>query len=56
LRSDHPKQSVLVAPCRCRDESLISWSGNKALRVLADHDYLHARFYGSEKQTDFHIF
>ena len=27
----------------------------KALRVLADHDYLHTRFYGSEQQTDFHI-
>jgi len=27
----------------------------KALRVLADHDYLHTRYYGSEKQTDFHI-
>jgi hypothetical protein len=27
----------------------------KALRVLADHDYLHTRYYGIEKQTDFHI-
>jgi len=27
----------------------------KALRVLADYDYLHTRFYGSERQTDFHI-
>ena len=27
----------------------------KALRVLADHQYLHTRYYGSERQTDFHI-
>jgi hypothetical protein len=27
----------------------------KALRVLADHRYLHTRYYGSERQTDFHV-
>lgn len=27
----------------------------KALRVLADHDYVHARYYGSGKQTDFKV-
>jgi len=27
----------------------------KALRVLADHHYLHTRHYGSEKQTDYHL-
>ena len=27
----------------------------KALRVLADFDYLHARYYGDDKQTDFHV-
>jgi hypothetical protein len=27
----------------------------KALRVLADHHYLHTRYYGAEQQTDFHI-
>ena len=27
----------------------------KALRVLADHNYLHTRYYGSEHQTDFHV-
>lgn len=27
----------------------------KALRLLADHDYLHTRYYGSEQQTDFHV-
>jgi len=24
-------------------------------RVLADHHYLHTRYYGSEQQTDFHV-
>jgi hypothetical protein len=27
----------------------------KALRVLADHNSLHTRYYGAEKQTDFHM-
>ena len=27
----------------------------RALRLLADHDYLHTRYYGSEQQTDFHV-
>jgi hypothetical protein len=27
----------------------------KALRLLADHDYLHTRYYGSEQLTDFHV-
>jgi hypothetical protein len=27
----------------------------KVLRVLADRNYLHARYYGAEKQTDFHV-
>ena len=27
----------------------------KALRVLADHDYVHARYYGSDQQTDFQV-
>lgn len=27
----------------------------KALRVLADHDYVHTRYYGSERQTDFNV-
>jgi hypothetical protein len=26
-----------------------------ALRVLADHDYLHARYYGSGQLTDYHM-
>jgi hypothetical protein len=27
----------------------------KALRVLADHDCVHTRYYGSERQTDFNV-
>jgi hypothetical protein len=27
----------------------------RALRVLADHHYLHTRYYGSDQQTDFHV-
>ena len=27
----------------------------KALRVLADHDYVHMRYYGSQRQTDFNV-
>jgi hypothetical protein len=27
----------------------------KALRVFADHNYLHTRYYGAEQQTDFHL-
>ena len=27
----------------------------KVLRVLADHRYLHTRYYGVGKQTDFHV-
>jgi hypothetical protein len=27
----------------------------KALRVLADHDYLHTRYYGAEQQTEFNV-
>jgi hypothetical protein len=27
----------------------------KALRVLADHDYVHSRYYGSEGQTDYNV-
>jgi hypothetical protein len=27
----------------------------KILRVLADHEYVHTRYYGSEQQTDFNV-
>jgi len=36
---------------RIPDEQDVS----KALRVLADHDYVHTRYYGSEQQTDFNV-
>ena len=43
----------VVAPCGCvcptRTER------RKALRTLADFDYLHARYYGDGTQHDFHI-
>lgn len=27
----------------------------KALRVLADYDYLHTRYYGANEETDYHV-
>jgi hypothetical protein len=27
----------------------------KVLQVLADHEYVHTRYYGSEQQTDFNV-
>ena len=36
---------------RVPDESDV----RKGLRVLADHDYLHAHYSGTRRQTDFHI-
>ena len=36
---------------RIPDEEDVS----KALRVLADHEYVHTRYYGSEGQTDFKV-
>ena len=45
-----------------REDRCVMWvripdEGNvpKALRVLADYDYLHTRYYGDESQHDFHI-
>jgi hypothetical protein len=26
-----------------------------AFRVVANHDYLHTRYYGSAEQTDYHL-
>jgi hypothetical protein len=42
---------------RCAMWVRIPDEGNvpKALRVLADHDYLHTRYYGGDSQHDFHI-
>lgn len=36
---------------RILDESKVP----TALRILADHDYLHTRYYGSRQLTDYHI-
>jgi hypothetical protein len=36
---------------RIPDESEVP----KALRVLADYDYLHSRYYGSQQQNDYHV-
>jgi hypothetical protein len=36
---------------RIPDEEDVS----KALRVVADYDYIHTRYYGSEQQTDFNV-
>jgi hypothetical protein len=36
---------------RIPDESEVP----KALRVLADYDYLHSRYYGSRQQNDYHV-
>lgn len=36
---------------RIPDESEVP----RALRVLADHDYLHTRYYGSRQQNDYHL-
>jgi hypothetical protein len=36
---------------RIPDESLVP----KALRVLADRDYLHTRYYGADTETDYHV-
>jgi hypothetical protein len=37
---------------RIPDESKVPM----ALRVLANHDYLHTRYYGSAEQTDYHLY
>ena len=42
---------------RCAMWVRIPDEGNvpKALRTLADYDYVHSRYYGDESQHDFHI-
>jgi hypothetical protein len=42
---------------RCAMWARIPDEGNvpKALRILADYDYLHTRYYGDKSQHDFHI-
>jgi hypothetical protein len=51
LYLDYAREDRCALWLRLPDEGVVP----KALRVLADFDYLHARYYGDDKQTDFHI-
>ena len=49
LKYAHEDRSALWM--RIPDEGLVP----KALRVLAELDYLHTRYYGAETETDYHV-
>ena len=51
LYLDYAREGRCALWLRLPDESDVP----KALRLLADFDYLHGRYYGDEKHTDFHI-
>ena len=51
LYLDYARQGRCAMWVRIPDEEDVP----KALRVLADHDYVHTRYYGSEQQTDFKV-
>lgn len=51
LYLDYARQGRCARWVRIPDEQ----DGPKALRVLANHDYVHTRYYGSEQQTDFKV-
>jgi hypothetical protein len=51
LYLDYAREDRCALWLRLPDESVVP----KVLRVLADFDYLHARYYGDDKHTDFHI-
>ena len=51
LYLDYARQDRCAMWVRIPDEEDVS----KALRVLVDYDYIHLRYYGSEKQTDFNV-
>ena len=51
LYLDYAREDRCAVWLRLPDEGVVP----KALRVLADFDYLHARYYGDDKHTDFHI-
>jgi hypothetical protein len=51
LYLDYAREDRCALWMRLPDEAEVP----KALRLLADYDYLHTRYYGSEGQTDFHI-
>ena len=51
LYLDYAREDRSALWLRMPDED----DARKALRVLADSNYLHARYYGAEKQSDFHV-
>ena len=51
LYLDYARQGRCAMWVRIPDEEDVS----KALRVLANHNYVHTRYYGSEQQTDFKV-
>jgi len=51
LYLDYARQGRSAMWVRIPNEEDVS----KALRVLANHDYVHTRYYGSEQQTDFKV-
>jgi hypothetical protein len=51
LYLDYARQDRCAMWVRIPDENDVP----KALRVLADLDYVHTRYYGSEQQTDFDV-
>jgi hypothetical protein len=51
LYLDYARQGRCAMWERIPDEENVP----KALRVLAHHDYVHTRYFGSEQQTDFKV-
>jgi hypothetical protein len=51
LYLDYAREGRSALWIRIPDERLVP----KALRVLADRDYLHARYYGVDTETDYHV-
>ena len=49
--TDCPVHERVEAPCGCVFP--MSTKSAKALTVLADFEYTHARYYGAKGQTDF---
>jgi len=51
LYLDYARQGRCAMWVRIPDENDVP----KALRVLANHDYVHMRYYGSDRQIDFKV-
>jgi hypothetical protein len=51
LYLDYARQGRCAMWVRIPDEEDVP----RALRVLANHNYVHTRYYGSEQQTDFKV-